>query len=405
MTRAIVVAGAIRYTVSHDDRVPLGRRLGSLVHARVIDELTREPVEQGLVVEPAGSGLATPAAERGAKPRVAAGGLVGIVGNPSRVLPRLSAAAYELGLSVRGPGYVSQRVTGTIGPVATFPATFTPLDLGDLTLHREPVVIHGRTVRRRNGADPVTVPPTDVVPLAGTTITVTGIWRTMPQANVVAPPLAPDLVALEPPVYAPRTTALGVVHTIGLAPVVGADKTLELDVRAGDTRLRLSDRDGLAATNVLAIDEANADRTEAVRVTAVAGAISPLQPATVTLAFPLAHPHRRGTVARRINAAGPGADVPFAVDAIAGDTTVFVAAAGFAHGVAVEVAGGPAGPEYHRLLRYEAVSDADGHFRLPPLGRVAQVAVQAQHAPFASITVAISVNDTAREQRLDFVFA
>jgi hypothetical protein len=404
VTRAIVVANALRYTVSPDDAVARGRRFGSLVQARVIDELSQEPLEQGVVVEPAGAGLATPAARRGARARAGTGGMIGILGIPVQVLPQLAAVAYELGLSARAPGYVARRATGTLGPVATFPAAFAPLDLGDLTLHREPVVIHGRTARRRTPADPLTVPPSDVVALVGTTVTVTGIWRTMPQATVVTPAQPPDLVAVEPPLYAERTVATGIVHTVTLNPI-GPDKALELDASAGDTRVRLSNRINLAAPNVLALDEVNPDRTEHVRVTAVDGTVSDQQPATVTLAFPLAFPHRRGTVARRVDAVAPGADVPLATDAVGGDTTVFLAAGGFATGDAVEVRGGPAGTEYHRLLRYQTASGSGGNYRLPPLSRVAQVTIQAQRAPFPVRTTTLSVTYAAREQRVDFMLA
>jgi len=405
MSRSIVVDGGLRYTVSPDDAVPRGRRAGALVHGRVIDELTREPVDQGLVVEPAGPGLATPAARRATAARVAPGGLAGIVGVPVRALPALRTNPYQIGLAVRAPGYGRRRATGTLGPIADFPAAFAPLDLGDLELHRDGVVILGRTVRRRTPADPITVPPSDVVAVPGTSVTVTGIWRTSPQPNVVMPPQAPDLVALEPPLYAERTVATGLAHTITLNPVVGADKTLQVDARAGDTQLRLSDRVGLAATNLIALDEGNADRAERVRVIAVVGAVSPLQPATITLDFPLAHPHRRGTIARRVNALAPGADVGLTLDAIPGDATAFLPAAGFPTGVAVEVLGGAAGVEYHRLLRYQASSDADGYYRLPPISRIAQLTLQAQHAPFAPVAVTTSVNYTVRERHVDFVFA
>ena len=175
MTRTIVVANGIQYTVSSDDAVARGRRFGALVQARVIDELSQEPLERGVVVEPAGAGLATPAARRGARSRAGTGGLIGILGIPVQVLPQLGTVSYELGMSVRAPGYVGRMATGALGPVATFPAAFAPLELGDLALHPEPVVIHGRTARRRTPADSITVPPSDVVALVGATVTVTGL--------------------------------------------------------------------------------------------------------------------------------------------------------------------------------------------------------------------------------------
>ena len=72
-----------------------------------------------------------------------------------------------------------------------FPGSFTPEEL-DIALHREPVFIAGRTARLLNNTS---------TPLPDVQITLTGIWRTPPPANVSMPADPPNIVALVPPLY------------------------------------------------------------------------------------------------------------------------------------------------------------------------------------------------------------
>ncbi len=173
MTRTTIDSGNRLYTIAPDDPGPLGDRQWGVVRARLVDELTGEPPRGPVRVD---------TTRRFLVPRIAADGVVGLAGVPERALPALRTSAYDVPLTVDVAGYVERRAVARLGPQPTFPTTFAPADIGDLLLHREPVVIRGRAVVVAAGA---------VTPAAGATITVTGVWRTLPSANVAVPRIRP----------------------------------------------------------------------------------------------------------------------------------------------------------------------------------------------------------------------
>src|SRR5207249_1873711 len=123
-------------------------------------------------------------------------------------------------------------VTQAIGPIAAFPDSFTPLDLGDLALHRDPVMIVGRTVVRTAGV---------IDKLGAATVAITGIWRVMPTLTS-SPPAAPaNIVAVTPPLYASRPVGTS-VNGCALMPDVANEKRLQRAAVAGATRVFLTDR-------------------------------------------------------------------------------------------------------------------------------------------------------------------
>lgn len=157
--RTIEVEGR-RYLFSADDQPSLGDRLRALARLRVIDELTGEP-PAGLITLESDAPLAAP--------RIASDGLVGLVGFPRGIFPALATQPSTITLLVRVEGYIPRQVEVTLPQEPAFPQLFTPPPLLTLLLHREPVVIMGRTVQATS--NPTT-------PLAGATVRVTGIWRT-----------------------------------------------------------------------------------------------------------------------------------------------------------------------------------------------------------------------------------
>ncbi len=162
MSRRIVQTSERTYLFSPDDPAPLGGRLWELVKLRVIDELNGKPPNSSIAIQ---------AKEKGLVPRVASEGIVGLVGVPQQVFPGLKTINYTVHLTVRAEGYAPRDVEAQVASDPFFPATFTPPPLINLTLHREPVVITGRTVQ----ANGITT-----TPLAGSTVSVIGIWRTPP---------------------------------------------------------------------------------------------------------------------------------------------------------------------------------------------------------------------------------
>ncbi len=127
--------------------------------------------------------------------------------------------------------------------------------------------------------------------------------------------------------------------------------------------------------------------------------------ATITLAHPLAVAHASGTIVQKAAISSPGPTRAFAVDAIVGDSTVFcTSVAGLGTTTILEVSGGPSEKEYHLLRPYSVTSDMNGDYQLPPLSRVAQVTVEAQHAPDPSIVQTIGPAYPAYEQYVNFMF-
>lgn len=388
MTRRVVNVESTAYLFSPDDAPASAMRNWALVRARVIDELTGEPPLAQMKVETDRTELLA---------RAAAGGLVGLVGTPARAFPGLASQDYEVVLSVGARGYVTHREKVKVAQNVNFPAQFATTDAGTLALHREPVTITGRTVLAAAGT---------TQPVANATVQVTGVWPTLPPANVVVLPEAPNLVSLLPPTYFARPAPAGTLHRREMTPVVGEDKLLLGHAPAGSATLAVSDRVGLAVGNVLAVDESDPERTEFLVVQAVDGASTDVQPARVTLQYPTARAHAPGVVVRRVTPQPAGTDNHLQRPCIAGDTTVFLDnMADLGAAQVVEMTGGGSPAEYHLVRRLTAKSDADGYYRLPPLARVAQVKLRADDGgAHADINLTAAPDYGGGVYRLDFVF-
>lgn len=352
------------------DPVPAaGNRLRALMRARLFDELTGQPLESDIELRTQTAGLT---------PRVARGGLVGLTGHPGRLFPQLDIAPVPLGMRVVSSRYIPRDLAGTLGPIAGFPDQFTPLDLGDVAMHRAATTLRGRTLRRGSLAPSV---------VTGASVEIAGYWPAFPPADVVpATVMEPaNLIALSPPVYAARADGVTQVRRRDAVAVPGLDKTLLLPAGAGATRVRLSDRDGIAAGVLLIIASADAMRRERIVVTIVETASSVDQPAWVSLSLPLAYTHLDGTLCQPANLLAGSAPNLLTRVAIPGDATLYLdGLTALAAGVTVEVDDGGGTPEYHEADLYRTVSDAEGYFRLPPLARAAMVALHAQRLGLVS---------------------
>lgn len=458
MARRVLVADSRTYVFSPDDRPSVGQRLWALVRARVIDELTGQPPFNTISLD----SDAHPTTAR-----VASDGLVGLVGIPRDVFPALALKNYTVRLSVRAQGYLPRHATlvvpndqrtiappapllnaivitlndasrlsagealliGPAGPtlamvtiralgpgsnqvtvapglsqlyaigdpvVPIVPNDFAPASIGDLAIHREPTVITGRVVRAVSST---------TTPLAGATIRVTGIWRTPPPANMVVPPDPPNLVSLRPPLYIDRGAATGQLRPGNLPAILGDDKFLLDDVLQGANPIRLSNRQNLTAGDILLIDANKPDIAESIAIKTIVGASTATQPATTTLDYPLAYPHRRNTPVQKVNPQPLGAQKQFAQEALAGDTCVFLNnVTGLMAGNQVRITGGPNPSEYHHLSLFSVASDIEGYYRLPPLSRVAQLKIRAEKAPMSPVETEFRPNYELSENRLDFIF-
>ena len=60
--------------------------------------------------------------------------------------------------------------------------------------------------------------------------------------------------------------------------------------------------------------------------------------------------------------------------------------------------------EYHATSYFNAVSDAQGFFRLPPLSRVAQCALRSHDGTHIDLDVTYSPDYSQQVSRIDFVY-
>jgi len=218
-----------------------------------------------------------------------------------------------------GPGPLQVTLaSGVVNPHAA-PGTvvadeFTPADLGVLPLHRQPVVIRGRAVRRGVG------------PLPGATVRVTKMWRQPPPFNVATdpePPVpgmvpppgpwppswTPPIGSIDPPLYRDRPASA----TVTVHDVAAARGRQQVPARRGAGRRR-----GRPAQQPRRPRShrphpgrrGDPDRMECLPVTAVDGASSADQPASITLAFGCARAHRAGVQVLKAGAPMLGASAP-----------------------------------------------------------------------------------------------
>ncbi len=477
MSRRTVTVGNLSYLFSPDDARSEGERFRALLRARVVDELTAQPPRGRINLETDAPRCIPRVAEDGLvglagiprhvlRPRPLADYVLSLWLRFDGYVPRkvdahiaddrrsIAAPAPIVGdteitlnniarlrpgelllIGTPGPGMVAVKIesldpsvnqvtisaeisTGRRGlprpygvgqPVFPIvPVDFAPTDLGELRLHREPTVLAGRVVR---------VTGNTTLPLAGASIRITGVWRTLPPANASIPPSPPNLIALQAPLYAERPAGAGRLNRRNLPPIPDLppqEKRLLMDVAAGESSLRLTNRIGLSLLpnpSILLIDAENPDRREYIAINAMNGGSNPAESAMIGLRYPLAFSHSRDALAQRVNPQATGPTKSFSADpnpgepdALAGDTTVFLSdLTGLTTGNQVQVTGGPSS-EYHQLQLFTAVSDVQGYYRLPPLSRVAQIEIQAQQGALTPIQFEFRPDYGLRENRLDLVF-
>jgi hypothetical protein len=374
---------------SPDDPVPLADRIQALVKLRITDELTAAAVETPVTLR---------IREPGFVSRTASGGLTGLIGIPRQVFPALQTNDYILHLTISATRYLSRELQVNVPKDPAFPNGFTPLQL-NIGLHREPVFIAGRTVR---------VVGNGTAPLGGAVVSVTGIWRTAPPANVAVAPDSPDIVSIEPPLYSDRAVPAG-LRLRDLIPVLGNDKTITDEILPGADSIRLSNRLGLAVGDIVLIDAEDSSLSEFIAIKTVSSAAPAEQPTAVTLDHRAIRGHRRGALVRRVDLQPPGSNRQFTVDGLFSDSCVFLDdVSGLVAGQEVEISGGPAPVEHHRVMNFSVVSDADGYYRLPPLSRLAQLEIHAEKTVGAQtfqMTRTFRPDYRQRENQLDFMLA
>ena len=387
MLRRTVHANNRMYVFSPDDQPTLGARIWGMVRLQVLDELSGEPPTSIATVTALEPKLAS---------RFTSDGIGGLVGIPLQVFPDLGTTNRSVHLTVSADGYLPLDDTVDFLTDPTFPVTFTPPALRTLSLHRQPTVITGRTVRNNGG--------TETEAVDGARVTVTGIWRTPPPANVAVPADPPNIVSLQPPLYVGRPSPGQSMRRRDLPPVVGADKEIGADVLAGVNEILLSDRQGLGPGDILLIDAGEPDLVEFIAIASVPVTAPADQPTRITLVYPLKHAHRRRGIVRKVNPQLPGLPQQITESAIAGDTCVFLNGLTELAGAQEIEINGPPGDEHHTVMTFAVDSDAEGYYRLPPLSRVAQLEIHAEKTiamQLFQVTTTFRPDYRQRENRLD----
>ena len=158
---------------------PEAARLCAVVLARVVDDLSLSAPQATLMVV------------SGSLPfsgRAGADGLVGLIGNPARVVPPAQITALPVAFSVSAAGYDTLNLAGAIAAQPGYPASWTALDLGLWRLQRNAVTIAGRVTRLLAGV---------AQPVAGASIQVSAAVPVRALAGALpAPPAVASFTAL-----------------------------------------------------------------------------------------------------------------------------------------------------------------------------------------------------------------
>ncbi len=387
--RTIQLDSTTAVLFSPDDPVALMDRWQALVNIRVTDEMTGEAPRNDVSLRVRESRMI---------PRITGDGIGGVVGIPSQTFPKIESQPYSVNLTISAAGYVSQDVEVDVQQILPL-GDFIP-GHRDVELHRQPTIITGRTIRFVGNTS---------TPVGGAAISVTGIWRTAPPANIVVAPDPPNLISLQPPLYSDRAALTQTVRRRNLVPVASSDKLLLDDMLPGANQIRLSDRLGIAAGDVLLIDHVQPDLTEFIAIKTVPVTSAADQPTLITLDDPLAQSHRRDAVVLRLTPQPSGPPQQVISDANVGDTCVFLDdLIGLAGADQIQISGPPGPDEYHRVETFTVVSDANGYFRLPPLSRVAQLEIHAEKTIGVQLfqtTVTFRPDYEQRQNRLDLALA
>ena len=333
-------------------------RLQAILSVQLLDELTEAPPRLAVDVSTQMPGLFATAT---------AGGRIGLVGRPTACFPEPWPAPSPVATIDAETGeHLPLGLAGPLDLQPDMPERYALTTLPDAALHRRPTHFSGRVVSRVTG------------PAGGTPLSVTRYWPTF--AAIGAAGLVPRALSLWSGLYADRTTAAEAHRrSLNLQPDV---KTLIGAAPAGSTELLLSYRQNLLAGRPLAIEPGDPEREEYIAIAAIDTSWSADQPALITLAHPLNRAHGAGGAIARTTFAG-GAGPPNAFDRAArrGDVSLYLAGlAGIgAANQIVEIDGGAApgiASEYHRFSLWQAVTDASGHYRLPPIHRAAHIEIE-----------------------------
>jgi hypothetical protein len=260
------------------------------------------------------------------------------------------------------------------------------------------VVLTGRTVLQK---------ATGYEALNGVRVRILSIWRQMPSPYEIIPSADPRLVFITPPLVFDRSAKDGQLHWYELHDLEDAGRTLLENVEPGSKSLHASNCRELDPEDLLALDYVDAERVEILSIEAVA-TMSESQSGTLEFTGPLQRAHRSGAPLEKVRRPDRrGVQHRLKEDARAGESCLFLDQLKnleTAHYVSIsDNTENP--PEYHMVKLYEAKSNNQGYYRLPPLSRVAQVELQANYEELKPVNVVFSPDYRQTENRVDFSFS
>lgn len=364
--RQLVEVRGNNLLVSPDDPVPDSSRLQSIVKARLIDDITDEPLKGHIHITTDTAHLTA---------RISTDGIVGLAGRPSDASPGVAGGDYVIEMRVEVEGYLpyTHRERFPLAGSSFFREVFHQPPWREIRLHRQPVVLEIDTFEEsENGLNL----------LDGVELQIIHVCRAPNQTcrDMASPPM-PLMISLLPGLYGSHASGAQ-VSAITMNEIIGEDHEL-LDPAASDqTVLRLSDSFGLSDGDIIRIEIEDTDKVEYIGVLEVRGSGSDHAPAWVHLDHPLAYHHASRTLVRRVIPVSPGTMNAFDDNGYLGDVTVFLASSNALIGadtVATIEAGKP--PEYYRPRFYRGVSSGvtgyHGLYRFPPISRVDSVRIRA----------------------------
>lgn len=341
MTRT-VLAGERSFAVVPDAT----RTFDALIVGRAVDELTGRPPLGPARVAARLRGVSPEAPEEGRRFAASGGrgGTFALSGRPAEAFPDLDLNPHTVDLVVTAPGYLDTPVAVPVPQGAAF-----PLPAVSVPLRRDAVTLKGRVTTGVPAA-----------PVAGA------------QVELVAPP---GLVGFQAPLAFRHPAATGVTPT-PLAPT-GANLELSDDVHPGARRAPLERRAGLAVDSIVRFG--SGARAEFAILAAIEGPADLSRPGAVLLRAGLRFAHRRDDgPARRVAPGAPGAPAQLSGDAFAGDRVAAVDYAGLLPdgGPVLLDDPEPSRREYLTVRRAAAQTDANGDYRIAPVGRAAALTVR-----------------------------